>query len=371
MLANLLPGIRELRAPLASGYLWLVLMWIIVSPQLPESRNESEGLVKYLYELSSVISSEGVGVVVLSFAAYVAGLIANGVTLEPLRKIGGLLPGGVGSILSRKGEDALDDLVRHFVRDSENGLRRAHSIGLEQTRLMQEAIVRKIQQDSTDLRTTPEATLTIRFKNAIGLIIEEIAESYIRAQSSHPAWAASMDLNEADDHARLLQRVLASAPDWPASSEASFDGLKAEMEAPFVESYQDVGDEFVSHIINELRKRTGDCLEADLREKVQDELHLVSKRLIGDQNDLFSQYDRLRAESDFRLALVTPITALIITALALEGWLWSLAAVIPFLLFRQGVLASRQSGDLIADALSLERVRAPVLERARADLFDR
>jgi hypothetical protein len=30
MLMNLLPGLRELRAPLVSGYLWLISAWLLL-----------------------------------------------------------------------------------------------------------------------------------------------------------------------------------------------------------------------------------------------------------------------------------------------------------------------------------------------------
>lgn len=34
MLASLLPGLRELRAPLAAGYLWLVVGWLLLHDRI-------------------------------------------------------------------------------------------------------------------------------------------------------------------------------------------------------------------------------------------------------------------------------------------------------------------------------------------------
>jgi hypothetical protein len=79
VLANLLPGIRELRAPLACGYLWLITLWIIFFPRLPQSGDQAKGGLGSLYELGSAITNVGVGVAI-SFAAYVVGLLSNGLS---------------------------------------------------------------------------------------------------------------------------------------------------------------------------------------------------------------------------------------------------------------------------------------------------
>jgi hypothetical protein len=34
ILASALPGFRDLRAPLTAGYLWLILLWIWLKPDL-------------------------------------------------------------------------------------------------------------------------------------------------------------------------------------------------------------------------------------------------------------------------------------------------------------------------------------------------
>lgn len=37
MLASLLPGLRDLRTPLAAGYIWLVAVWVALEPRIPNS----------------------------------------------------------------------------------------------------------------------------------------------------------------------------------------------------------------------------------------------------------------------------------------------------------------------------------------------
>ena len=76
MLASVLPGFREVRAPLVAGYLWLFAAWLIVDPQFQSreqlARERGETLLERLYTLDTIVQGVGV-VVVLSVAAYLVG----------------------------------------------------------------------------------------------------------------------------------------------------------------------------------------------------------------------------------------------------------------------------------------------------------
>ena len=82
MLANLLPGVREIRAPLAAGYIWLVFSWLLLEP-LP-SRGDAEGLLKSTYALADAVTPVGVGIA-LTFGAYVFGSLSESITQLPRR----------------------------------------------------------------------------------------------------------------------------------------------------------------------------------------------------------------------------------------------------------------------------------------------
>lgn len=72
MLANLLPGLRDARTPLASGLMWLVLIAVSTSWLLPEL-NES-----LLFQQLSVVTASFGGAVwltILSFAGYLLGMV--------------------------------------------------------------------------------------------------------------------------------------------------------------------------------------------------------------------------------------------------------------------------------------------------------
>jgi hypothetical protein len=74
MLTNVLPGLRELRAPLAAGYLWLVFAWMVWGGELPNKDDPKAAPLEQLYKLEPIISTIGLAVVA-SVAAYVLGSI--------------------------------------------------------------------------------------------------------------------------------------------------------------------------------------------------------------------------------------------------------------------------------------------------------
>src|SRR5690349_21598259 len=70
MLASLLPGLRDVRAPLAAGFIWMVAVWFLLEPHWPEG--DTGGVVGSANRLLANLSLLGQGVV-LSFTAYVLG----------------------------------------------------------------------------------------------------------------------------------------------------------------------------------------------------------------------------------------------------------------------------------------------------------
>jgi hypothetical protein len=52
VLASLLPGVRELRAPLVAGYVWLLGLWLLLRHALPEP-GRAVGVYKDLVDLDA------------------------------------------------------------------------------------------------------------------------------------------------------------------------------------------------------------------------------------------------------------------------------------------------------------------------------
>ncbi|MFD9629902.1 hypothetical protein [Streptomyces violascens] len=73
MLASLLPGIREIRAPLAAGYIWMITLWVIFSESIPK-KNGAQGIWKTAYQLSSMVGVPAT-LAAITFAAYLFGCL--------------------------------------------------------------------------------------------------------------------------------------------------------------------------------------------------------------------------------------------------------------------------------------------------------
>lgn len=71
MLTSLLPGIRELRTPLASGYLWLLNAWVIFGEYVPRHQ-PTAGPIAGLWDLFSY-AGKGALFAATTFIAYLVG----------------------------------------------------------------------------------------------------------------------------------------------------------------------------------------------------------------------------------------------------------------------------------------------------------
>jgi hypothetical protein len=71
VLAHLLPGFREIRAPLASGYIWLLSLWIALADHIP-NKKEAQGVWESAYHLSAIAGTTAT-LAAATFAAYLIG----------------------------------------------------------------------------------------------------------------------------------------------------------------------------------------------------------------------------------------------------------------------------------------------------------
>jgi hypothetical protein len=74
MLASLLPGLRDLRTPLATGYLWLTALWLLLHDRLPKNVDEARGPFRSFYEAGVLVGNTAC-LAALSFVAYLLGSI--------------------------------------------------------------------------------------------------------------------------------------------------------------------------------------------------------------------------------------------------------------------------------------------------------
>jgi hypothetical protein len=76
LLASLLPGLRKLRTPLAVGYLWLLVTWLLSADKVPRIRPEGGGLVSALFDLQ-ILLGQGAVLAAVSFVAYLIGALLS------------------------------------------------------------------------------------------------------------------------------------------------------------------------------------------------------------------------------------------------------------------------------------------------------
>lgn len=74
MLTSILPGIRDLRAPLASGWIFLIGLWLLLAPTTLTPSKQGRGGYASLYELGQLVGRVGV-LAAASFVAYFIGLL--------------------------------------------------------------------------------------------------------------------------------------------------------------------------------------------------------------------------------------------------------------------------------------------------------
>jgi len=73
VLANLLPGLREIRAPVVSGYLWLIFLFLALHSALP-SRGDAGPAIQPIFDLGDRLSVLGLATVT-GVAAYLIGSV--------------------------------------------------------------------------------------------------------------------------------------------------------------------------------------------------------------------------------------------------------------------------------------------------------
>lgn len=88
MLANILPGLRDLRTPLAVGFMWLFAVWLVIYPYIP-TQEEASGPIAEFYRLFGAFEGAAL-VAVVTFAAYLVGVVMEPISVLP-RMVGHLL----------------------------------------------------------------------------------------------------------------------------------------------------------------------------------------------------------------------------------------------------------------------------------------
>jgi len=80
LLTSILPGLRDVRTPLACGYMWLVAAWLAFADRLPRTR-PSAGMAASIWDLGGHVGKVAV-LAAVTFAAYLIGAVLE---FDPIR----------------------------------------------------------------------------------------------------------------------------------------------------------------------------------------------------------------------------------------------------------------------------------------------
>jgi hypothetical protein len=100
------------------------------------------------------------------------------------------------------------------------------------------------------------------------------------------------------------------------------------------------------------------------------ELDLPNTLLVGDQPEIYAEADRVRAEAEFRLALVLPSIALIIVLVTNAGWWWLVALLASLALWITGVAKQDEARAFIRNSVESGKTPSPAAQRF-ADFVNR
>ena len=306
VLASLLPGLREIRAPLAAGYLWMAFLWLVLRTRIPGAQ-EADGIIGGIYEISAAAGRPAV-LAAVSFLAYVAGVLSAAVS------------GFLLALFSQSTATA-------SIRVTEARRRAARLI-----RWLDPARRRPFYHG-------PTAT-TERFESPIALgqrgvrllrevVIERLTER-LATEGLRPDDQVSEQLNRIIDK-RLADEVR------EALEQATDRSRPRAARRLLVEQYTDI-DAYVAALAGDLP--------------------LLPARLLGRDQELYGAYDRLRAEAEFRASIALPMVPLACALTAQIDRLWLLALALPALLFAEAIIRNRAAGDLLAEALRAQRTES-------------
>jgi hypothetical protein len=374
MLASLLPGLRELRAPLAAGALWLTA--IFVATRAIAERDIRIAALRPVIDSFSALGSSidetwGAGVI-LTFTAFLVGALSHGFITDLLRS--------VSDSVSGRGRRSINLVARQRMASIVDALDLDHL---------------------TKVRTSA---------------IDPVLDTAILY--------ARRNLGEAVELDEETQKIKEKEEEEEEREHRRPDMVLTEEQAKWLKPYEEKWRDSV---------RSG--LEERVPVEIEDELQLVATRLIGREPGLFEQYDRLRGEAEFRMGLVPPLAALSLTvAFVAFSWIAVLIALAELVLLAfvayglyefidwgfdweelipatvaavigvgvfvlggvvlfdqetgemlvalatvavllgvtaaillQGMKIQRAAGDLLADAIFVGRVQSPLLERLTAE----
>jgi hypothetical protein len=282
VLASLLPGLRDLRAPLAAGYLWLAAGWLYFAPRLPTSANDADGVVRDIYRVVDASGPVAVGAGV-TFLAYMLGILSTGIfKSENLREIAIMPVIGTLTILYYLIKCPLGKRIRSHrpsvLDDLDESILKYDEIFIQATiHRTEDVVVRKL---------TDRAMTDREYRDALVQESDPEAEGYIEGL-------------------RTVFHIHTGPPSNPIEENALLERIRAHIKEIGLQTFISTAAsrherlliEALVWSVGEVRRRISEIV---------DELRVVPARIVVDNAATYERWDRLNAEAEFREAVVPP-----------------------------------------------------------------
>jgi hypothetical protein len=304
MLANLLPGIRELRTPLATGYIWLLTFWLWI-PDHFKDRPPTRGAVGDIARLAHYSGRLGVGIA-LSFVAYLTGALSELFNYQMTR---------LGSFIHWYRFVASDIRVQRSLALSGKRIRRQEAWAISDQETRKQSRWAIWREDRWATLSVGAAKITLRRRDFFDYEVSGI--------TNDPGYWGGIAMRDAQYSIMGLYSLAEVAGRMTPKPDSNtqrrgipplFDRVSATF----------------AYLIREVYK--------------------LGNELLGKEPELFSAYDRLIAEYDFRIGIAAPLVALSLTLTVRWTPLWLLILLPLLLLLKTGVERRMEAGDLLAEA---------------------
>jgi hypothetical protein len=307
MFASLLPGLRELRAPLAAGYVWLLGLWLTLL-SVPIDPDDSSGLYDQLVGLANWAGKSAI-FVASGFVAYLLGVLSN-------FTIG----------MAARGRSRLVDAVdRRLERFTGTPIRPVNV-----NRILSEAVTNRLAE-----RFLEDAVFQDRI---VDQVLELQHEHSQREMTRQMYLVRTIEINPRGVQRRLPPYIETPSRHLLTSRALEDYAIRWNIMRVIVDTWQ-------------------------LAEAVRRDLENMAPRLIGREDGIYGEYDRLMSEGTFRTGMFLPMSYLFaVLGLVASSW-WFLGLALPVAMLYLGAHSRGLARKQLASAILAGRIESPVLQR--------
>jgi hypothetical protein len=367
ILSELLAGARQVRTPLAVGYLWLLVAWINVT-RTPDTIRNADLVTRATQDLKHL--SPALVVVIVSAAAYLIGLFFE--LLDDFLVKGGVVAAGlaffcassilvvvmlvylwwlslaffllfiIGYLLSVRG--MLDRVKKTARRSLFHTLILISHVAYSQTNL-----IRRVWSTATPVKNDLVADSAIRlFDNhpeALSRFFETLSIFDLRSacyeimQRTGPVGTA---IKSKDGQVQNVSKIVFQTPMDPVGAQSMRDYL-AERFTTSLEIRKTVA----LRVIN----------LSDVRDLVNRAIQGATSRIQAENPSVFDSYDRLRAESELRCGVALPMGVALSSAVfffSSNPWPIAAAAVPAVFVYFSGMKKQEEAMAIIVHSITAE-----------------